>query len=180
MNSSSEISRKFGSIQVEFAHEQKLGGDYSSFFKPSTWNHLDLDRLNLYRNNLYQNNFVLKQMVTTLGIYQRALLSLVINSKLLVILNCVKICSRELSIATVYGQVNWRTSHLKFCHPSHLFKAVAFNTWLWCLCIYFLISRFIRKVPGFLREFTFQHKTTKYGHLMPNSLKKKFGKRQFL
>ena len=64
MNSSSEISQKFWSIHVEFAHEQKLGGDYSSLFKPSTWNHLDLDWI-----NLYQNDFVLKQMVTMLGIY---------------------------------------------------------------------------------------------------------------
>ena len=64
MNSSSEISQKFWSIHVEFAHEQKLGGDYSSLFKPSTWNHLDLDWI-----NLYQNNFALKQMVTMLGIY---------------------------------------------------------------------------------------------------------------
>ena len=69
MNSSSEISQKFWSIHVEFAHEQKLGGDYSSLFKPSTWNHLDLDWINLYQNNLYQNDFVLKQMVTMLGIY---------------------------------------------------------------------------------------------------------------
>ena len=36
----------------------------------------------------------------------------------------------------------------------------------------------LTKVPGFLREFIFQHETTKYGHLMPNSMQK-FGKRRF-
>lgn len=36
----------------------------------------------------------------------------------------------------------------------------------------------LRKAPGFWREFTFQHKTTKYGHLLPNSMKKKNQQRQ--
>ena len=71
-NSSSEITRKFWSLQVKFAVEQeKHLGEYSSFFKPCTWNYFHLAGINLYRNDLYQNNFVSKWLVTKLTDFQK-------------------------------------------------------------------------------------------------------------
>ena len=51
-NSSSEIAQKFRSLQEKFAVENSWNilGEYSSFFKPSTWNYLLLDGINFYRN----------------------------------------------------------------------------------------------------------------------------------
>ena len=51
-NSSSEIAQKFRLLSVKLAIEQEnILGEYSSFFKPSTWNHLHLEGINLYRND---------------------------------------------------------------------------------------------------------------------------------
>ena len=52
-NSSSETAKNFRSLQVKFAVEQEKNilGEYSSFFKPSTWNYLYLEGISLYRND---------------------------------------------------------------------------------------------------------------------------------
>ena len=48
----------------QFKYRLHIWGEYSSFFKPSTWNFLYLDWINLYRNDLYWNDFVRKRPVT--------------------------------------------------------------------------------------------------------------------
>ena len=37
-------------------NKENILGEYSLFFKPSLWNHLQLDRINLYWNEFYLNN----------------------------------------------------------------------------------------------------------------------------
>ena len=47
-------------------NKKNILGEYSSFFKPSTWNYLHLDWINSYRND-----FVSKRMVTRDGCFSR-------------------------------------------------------------------------------------------------------------
>ena len=44
--------------------QKNILGEYSWFFKPSTWNYLYLHWINLYRNDLCRNDFVSKRPVT--------------------------------------------------------------------------------------------------------------------
>ena len=52
-NSSSDIAQKPRSLQVYSlrVNMKNILGEYSSFFKPSMWNYLHLNRINLYRND---------------------------------------------------------------------------------------------------------------------------------
>ena len=49
-----KLHKKFDLFKyTEFARGQEsIWGEYSSFFKPSTWNYLHLDQVNMYRNDL--------------------------------------------------------------------------------------------------------------------------------
>ena len=51
-NCGSDIAQKFQSLQVFIlrVNMQNILGEYSSFFKPSTWNYLHLNWINLYQN----------------------------------------------------------------------------------------------------------------------------------
>ena len=58
-----EIAQNFDHLKASL-NKKIILGEYSTFFKPSTWNCLHLEGINLCRNDFYRKDFVSKPPVT--------------------------------------------------------------------------------------------------------------------
>ena len=59
-----KLLKNFDHFKYSLHGHKNIWGEYSSYFKPSTWNCLHLDWINFYRDDLFRSDFVLKRPLT--------------------------------------------------------------------------------------------------------------------